>query len=346
MIRIHIMRPTIPVLSLFLALNVFAAPHVSTIDPSSGPVAGNNYVHITGGELTGFALACPSIDCADYVQFDGITATTVAADDAERVVIAPAHAAGTVDVVVNVAGKAKLTIPNGYRYQDAADTDVERVLIPIVTGGPGAFGSMWQPDITMHNASNATIFPQAPTCNPRILSPCPIFHIDAHATVHVTLYPAENNPGVFIRIPRKVASDVDVQSRIQDISREKETWGTALPVVRDTDFKLVIRLHAVPVDSRFRDTLRLYGFLRGDVAHVKIIDEATNTTIASTDLELVEPQDRTDYPPFAQISSLRDTFPQLAAYATVGVEVDAPLVWAFVSVTNNETQHVTVIAPE
>ncbi|HEY4642014.1 MAG TPA: IPT/TIG domain-containing protein, partial [Thermoanaerobaculia bacterium] len=280
------MRRLILVL-LASSLSAFATPHVNSIDPSIGSTAGGTYVDITGGDLNGFALACPSIDCADYVQIGGLNATLVAADASERVVIAPPHAAGIVDVVVNVAGRAKITIPNGFRYQDAEDTDYERLLIPVVNGGPGAFGSSWQPDITMHNASSATVFPQAPTCNPFILAPCLQFHIDPHATVHVTLYPANGNPGAIVRIPRNVADQIDVQSRIQDISRQKETWGTTLPVVRESDFKPVIRLHAVPADSRFRDTLRVYGFLRAGTVTVKVIDEATNATIASTELPLV-----------------------------------------------------------
>ena len=79
---------------------------------------------------------------------------------------------------------------------------------------------------------------------------------------------------------------------------------------------------------------------------MRIIDEALNAVIASANVDLVNYPDANSYPPFAQITSLRDTFPQTAAFETVGVEVESDLVWAFVAVTNNETQHVTVIAPE
>lgn len=230
----------------------------------------------------------------------------------------------------------------------AADDNV-RLMLPIVVdvNAPGAFGSTWRTDVTMHNASNDTVFPQAPTCNPHILAPCLQFFLQPHQTVHPTLYPNPGDPAVFVRIPSAIADLFDIQLRAQDVSRESQTWGTSLPVVHEADFRPVVRLHAIPADSRFRDTLRIYGSDVAQPVQVRIMDEASNTLIASLQLDMVQPPDRTDFPPFAQITSLRDAFPQLAAYETVRVEVEASApVWAFVSVTNNETQHVTVIAPQ
>lgn len=230
----------------------------------------------------------------------------------------------------------------------AADDNV-RLMLPIVVdaNAPGAFGSTWRTDITMHNASGDVVFPQAPSCNPHILAPCLQFFLEPHQTVHPTLYPNPGDPAVYVHIPSAVANLFDVQLRVQDMSRQSETWGTSIPVVRPADFRPVVRLHAIPADSRFRDTLRIYGSDIAQPVQVRIMDEANNTLIASLQLDMVQPPDRTDFPPFAQITSLRDAFPQLAAYQTVRVEVEASApVWAFVSVTNNETQHVTVIAPQ
>jgi len=348
MIRMFTMTRTLLAFLLAIsAVTAAATPHVTVIEPSSGPTSGGTYVHLDGSDLTGFALACPSAECANYVQFGGVTGTIVASDDNEIVAVAPPHAAGTVDVVVNVAGKSKVTIAGGFRYADPDDSDYERILFPIVTSGAGAFGSLWHTDLTLHNATDATVFPSGPTCNPRILAPCFIFHIDPHQTVQATLFadtPA--NPGAILRIPRKVSSSIDIQARVEDLSRQALTFGTSIPIVHESDFRSVIRLHAVPTDVRFRDTLRVYGFTNTRGATVRIVDEATHTVIASTSLDLIQPLDKTSYPPFAQITSLRDTFPQIASYESVGLEVESDLVWAFVSVTNNETQHVTVIAPQ
>jgi len=353
MIRTHVMRTLLTFLIALTTISIAATPHVSSITPSNGPVSGGTYVHVGGSDLTGFALACPSIDCSNYVQFGGVIGTLAAADDSEMVAVAPPHAAGAVDVVVNVAGKAKITIPNGFRYEETPADESVRLMIPIVieANAPGAFGSSWHSDVTMHNASNVAVLPQAPTCNPYILAPCLQFRIEAHQTVHPTLYPNPGDPAVFVRIPRSVADAFDVQARVQDVSRQAQTWGTSIPVVRPTDFRPVVRLHAIPTDSRFRDTLRIYGYDSAGPVQVRILDESKNAIIATMQLDAVQPPDRTTFPPFAQIASLRDAFPQLAAYETVGVEIDSAFtppapIWAFISVTNNETQHVTIIAPQ
>lgn len=347
MIRtLRMTRTLLAALAVLTAITVAAEPRVDTIEPSTGPVTGGTYVLISGSDLKGFALGCPGIDCSDNVQFGGQYGTLLAATDTQWVVNTPPHAAGVVDVVVNVAGRAKITITGGFRYGEPSDGDLVRLLIPIAGRALGAFGSDWRSDVTMHNASEEIVSPQGPTCNPFILAPCVPVIIYPHQTVHVTLYPANGTPGAIVRVPRRLANDIDVQARVQDISRQAQTWGTAIPVVHETDFRRVVRLHAVPTDSRFRDTLRIYGYIHGGSTKVRIINEALNAVIASADVDLANYPDPNSYPPFAQIASLRDTFPQIAAFETVGVEVESDLVWAFVAVTNNETQHVTIIAPE
>lgn len=332
-------------IALLLAFSASAVPRVDRIEPSSGSTSGGTYVRIIGSDLTGFALACPSLECANYVQFGGELGNLIAGDDNEMIVITPPHAAGLVNVVVNIAGKVKLTLLSAYRYDTPSDSEEVRLLIPIAGNGPGAFGSQWHTDVTFHNASDSIVGPRGPFCNPIILAPCIPFLIEPHQTVHRTVYPLSGNPGAIVTIPRNVADQFDLQVRVQDLSRQSQTWGTAIPVVRPDDFRGIVRLHAIPTDARFRDTLRIYGYLRAEQVKVRILDESKATVIASTEIDLAATQDSTSYPPFGQIASLRDAFPQIASYETVGVEVEAPLVWAFVAVTNNETQHVTVIAP-
>ena len=332
------------ILALLFAFAAAAEPHIATIKPASG-IAGT-YIHILGSDLTPHPPLCSAIDCFNYVKVGDTYLDAVAFDMNDWVVAAPPHAPGAVDVVINVAGRAKITIPNGFRYDDPTADDVERVMIPINVNAHGAFGSAWLTDITMHNATDATVLPQAPTCNPLILAPCLQFRIEPHQTVHPTLYNVSGTQGAIIRLPRAVADRIDIQARVVDLSRAAQTWGTDLPVVRETDFRRVVRLHAVPTDARFRATLRIYGYLDAVTAQLRILDEATHAVIGSQKIALAASQDSTSYPPYAQISSLRDTFPQIAAYETVGVEVESELIWAFVSVTNNETQHVTVIAPQ
>jgi hypothetical protein len=338
-------------IAILLLASPAAAQTVSSIEPASGPTRGGTFVHIRGTDLIGFALLCPALECSDYVQFGGTLADIAVHTTTEIVAIAPAHAAGTVDVTVNVAGKAKITIPAAFRYEAPAADDVEKILIPIIPNGasvPGAFGSIWKSEVIVHNASSDDLS-IAQYCNPIVLTPCPApVSVPKGSTVTPTLYGA--GPGIFVFIPRRNVSDIDIALRIQDISRQSETWGTAIPVVRANDFRSIVRLNGVPTDSRFRDTLRLYGYSgMSDPITIRIFDPASPQALVEGNFSLRASTDLL-FPSYLDINGLTDTFPAIRGRDTVRVEVTSAStppkpIWAFVSVTNNETQHVTAIAP-
>jgi len=86
------------------------APAINAISPSSGLPAGGNVVTITGA---GFTSAL-----ASSVTFGGTAGTNVQIVDAVTLtVVAPAHAAGAVDVVVSM-GTNSVTKAGGYTYAD------------------------------------------------------------------------------------------------------------------------------------------------------------------------------------------------------------------------------------
>ena len=332
-------------LIFLLASSAVADPTVTSIEPSFAPASGGVFVHIYGSDLIGFALACPTIECGNYVKFgDELGGIAVNTFD-EIVVLAPAHAAGTVDLTVNVAGKKKIVLPAAFTYEALDTTAMERVLLPLVLFGnsttPGAFGSMWKAEVTFHNASSDDVPIVAPNCNPLILAPCPPPPVlQGGSTLIEPLY---GFPGAFVFIPRQHVNDVDVSLRIQDVSRQSQTWGTSIPIVRATQFKPAVHVIGVPADSRFRLTLRIYGYSQPGPVRVRVFDPASATPFADVTLNL---QGRD--PAYLQLDPL--TLPTIAPPPLIRIEVSSAIdppqpVWAFVSVTNNETQHVTVIAP-
>lgn len=332
-------------LILLFTSSAFAEPTVTSIEPSSAPTSGGVFVHIYGSDLIGFALACPSIECANYVRFgDELGGIAVNTSD-EIVVLAPAHAAGTVDLTVNIAGKKKIILPAAFMYEPLDTSSMERVLLPIVLFGstttPGAFGSMWKAEVTLHNASDGDVAIVAPNCNPFVLAPCPPPPVlQGGSTLIEPLY---GFPGAFVFIPRERVDDIDMSLRIQDVSRQSQTWGTSIPVVRATQFKPAIRLIGVPTDSRFRLTLRIYGYSQASPVRVRVFDPSSATPLVDVTRDL---QGRD--PAYLQLDPL--TLSQTAPPAAIRIEVSSAIeppqpIWAFVSVTNNETQHVTAIAP-
>jgi hypothetical protein len=91
----------------------------------------------------------------------------------------------------------------------------------------------------------------------------------------------------------------------------------------------------------------------GREARVRIFDQATDVELANVVVTLSprSPDSGLPFVPgFAQLPSLTEQFPQLVAAPLVRITVE-PLTedlrfWAFVSVTNSETQHVTLVTPQ
>lgn len=106
----------------------------------------------------------------------------------------------------------------------------------------------------------------------------------------------------------------------------------------------------MPTDSRFRQILRIYGFdpARPGLVEVRFFAEDA-TLIATKQVALTNVHQDPRFPTYGEIAWLTGELPEIAAEDRVRIEI-VPLtpglrLWAFVSVTNNETQHVTVVTP-
>lgn len=328
----------------FLLILLLASPAFSqtidTVEPSSGPTSGGIFVHFEGDDLFGFALGCPSIECSTYVKFGDAMADIAINTRQEIVALAPAHASGTVDVTVNIAGKKKIVLPNAFTYREDQSIIYENVLLPIlVTNVPGAFGSSWETITSFYNSSTAPLEVRYGDCNGDPLpSTCKSFPVPPKQT---TLFTPMSQPnGLTLQVRRDRMTDLDIALRVHDLSKQNQNYGTAVPVVRGESYRLVVRLQNVTTDSHFRSTLRAYPYF-GDTQPIKmlIFDEFDNSLVVADTLSA----------PF-QVTSLTDTYPQLHGHGSVRIELTSSItpahpIWAFVSVTNNDTQLVTLIAP-
>jgi hypothetical protein len=139
--------------------------------------------------------------------------------------------------------------------------------------------------------------------------------------------------------------------RIVDLSRSATAAGTEIPVVRDRDLhSSTIHLLNIPTDARFRLALRVFemNLDRAQFA-VRIFDQTTNGLLAARNITTslnVPPGEFT--PGFAEMPDL------LSGVATpqsqIRVEIE-PLTsgaasWAYVSITNNESQQITLVTPQ
>ena len=232
-------------------------------------------------------------------------------------------------------------------------------LVPLHTGQvQGANGSRWSTDFTMFNASTLPLLVEGANENPFILAPVTNYYIQPRATEDVDIYSLFTEGG-FIWVPTAQAATTFMSLRVRDLSQNAQSWGTAIPVVKRDEFSGGVTLVDVPTDPRYRAMLRIYHWSEaaGWPARVTIVNPANNEVIAQFDTSANGnpfPGNNAvmKYPAQARVDLLT---PQIRAAApTVRIEIDnlganvsppPPPIWAFVSITNNETQQVTTVVP-
>jgi hypothetical protein len=161
-------------------------------------------------------------------------------------------------------------------------------------------------------------------------------------------------PGRFLLVDTDRRADIKVELRVRDLSRQHSTWGTEIPVIDEAKAaQQTVQLLAVPIDTDFRSLLRVYDFdpAPGHFAVVRVFKPSGGLTsdelLKEISLPLRVPRAPDEYPGYAQlsISGLAD----LPMSGNLRIEVVPTTTglrfWAFVSVTNNDTQHVTLITP-
>jgi hypothetical protein len=243
-----------------------------------------------------------------------------------------------------------------------------RILLPLTTFSnvPGAYGSSWTSTFTGRTEQIPIQITQTP-----VGSGCVgICQTSAFTTFKMVVAPGDVNRGAFVYVsPADAIKTVTFALRIQDVSRQASTWGTSVPVVREEDVRTsTIELLDLPRSDRFRVALRIYDFDSDADRAVRLrvfypvaqFDQNPVVDVVLPLNRITSPQP-TEFPAVPSvifIGDLYSQFPEIMNAAPPQPEVDrrirvqldpaAPNLrfWAFASVTNNETQHVTVIPPK
>lgn len=302
--------------------------------------------------LIGENLVSCAQSCVPTVRFGDAIAHIDSVSLGEIDVRAPDHAAGPVDVTVE-SDNSVLRSPGAFYYvpslvQQLDPAFYEPVLIPVIYSGPGAYGSSWDTEVVLRNENDYDLtFPEgsifSPSCG--IILPCagrPLSH--AAIELRGIQYPT----GYVQFVPRQAAPNIHFGVLVRDLSRQAEALGTEIPVIREKEIlNHPFELLNVPTDSRFRVGLRLYG-LGGGFPHITISSLNSDSPLVSMDMQLSTTASGLfagTRPAYAQISDLIAAYPQLAGQGPLRIRIDRGD-WAFVTVTNNDTQHVTTITPQ
>jgi hypothetical protein len=260
---------------------------------------------------------------------------------------------------VRVTSEGKFASGHSFRYYDPSAPPLEelfeRILLPVIYNGPGQHGSVWATEITARNTSEWSAPVESWRATQTIPSSVPVTLATQTipSSVPVTLDFPSAAGGVFLIVPREAEARLHLNLLVRDLSRQASDWGTQIPVVREGEFRTEgIELLNIPIDPRYRLTLRVYGVFSTvvGVGAYSMSDGRLHGNAALT-LEgpCSAPNCASDQPAFASTGSLAALFPALPAEGRVGLRIQAAghsPVWALLTVTNNETQHVTVISPE
>lgn len=314
--------------------------HPMRIRPSFGP-AGTE-VLIVHGDAT---LYCPTTPC-DFPQvtFGGAAATVVRRSEDSVVAVAPDHAPGLADVVLTGQSGKTVTATQAYLYPHAQSDlggEYERVFFPIVFEGPGAHGSQWTTNNSVRNDSPIRIDTVNTTLPP-------------YGTVQLPIN--SNNGGDFLWVPRGLEMLLGYSSHIVDRARRSLNAGTEIPVVKMRQGSPRLSIVGVPLTAESRQTLRIFDLDAAEERLVRVnvmLPDREALTIAATLTGVTVCVTTPCYPVQATHAVINlDAVPELRGAGTADIEIttdstrnDARL-WALVSVTNNDTQHVTTYTPQ
>jgi len=317
-----------------------AAPPFEVV-PNTVPLNGGA-IHLRGSSPLYSCPPAPLLCTSATVNVDGQPATVVSSSPTDVVVIAPPHAAGAVDVTLthDASTSTATAALDFFDFDKTPDPAFfEPVLFPAWVTGPGAFGSQWRTDVSMRNENDVPL----PLTSTLFQTPCfPVCDTRPQPHSTLTISGANAPSGIVFWAARQFASQLFFDVLARDLSRQSEALGTEIPVAREHDlYDRPFSILLVPTDTKYRTALRLFRIDGGDSVHVRIFQNEREDVLVDADVLLANGS--------AAIADIVAQYPQLAGKGSLRITVDGKtsqrVTYALVSVTNNETQHVTVLAP-
>ena len=299
-------------------------------------------------------VTCDQPGCSDItVRVDGeVVGPLTVEDDGAITFFAPPHDVGFADVSVT---KSDFTsVSPGALYFFGGDEDpsgvFEPVLLPVLFSADGAYGSKWRSEAVISNPTPWELDFATPVLP---IGPCIGYPCNVRVQPKQFIWLSDRYPqGKLMLAPRAEASRLAFSLRVRDISREAEGMGTRVPVVRERDFVhgSPIELLDVPFDPRHRVKLRIY------MIEPVIAEDLFGTVLVHIGDGLLGSRFQltrrpgpvggtTGVPYYAEV----DLPPPFDVAARLKVEIRMPVdavAWAFATVTNNETQQVTIVTPQ
>jgi hypothetical protein len=350
-------------LLLFTSLAVGAEPIVTSIQPDRGPDTGGTRVTITGTDLVGNVVCV--LPCPVRVAFGELAVDAVEESQTRVVVITPAHPAGRVDVKVMPPGQEGVTLEDAFTFEAGVESGYEKVLLPVYFEEeiPGAYGSLWRTDFRIRNNGGSDVHLAPFECPPG--GACgavfPLtYSLDPGEALHNPEYldtRGRSNPSQILYVDVSQAPPrISLSLRVADVSRSTRNAGTDLPVVRESELLTQSsQFFDVPMDAQnFRVLLRVYDLTYTEAeysirlyAEDGLAEPVYGATVTAKTSRPAPFRNEAAYAQFdvTDLLKLRRVWPE-AVRIEVAPREPGSRYWAFVSITNNDTQLVTLVTPQ
>lgn len=364
------MRTTLAALSLLIASAAFAAPAVISVEPRFGFTFKETVVTIHGTGFSDTIYQCvegtndPFCDVQLFFGPEVQANVTLVTPTKITALVPPRPHGETATIRVLVRGRGEAVLANAFVWDQTKTSDnpsdYERYLIPVtVRQLPGANGSIWSTEWLVRNSTDLPFAMIFDACPPNV-SPCPTTWVEGRSTEAYSIVArGDGTEGAYVYVPKPMTPSMSL--RVRDLSRNAQSFGTELPIVRDSDYRGAMELLDVPTDPRYRSTLRLYG--PGPATHyanVSVFSEPGGRLIESYEVELSGmihvPGGFALHPSYAQLDPLtpavraagervRIVVRSLLSFPGPPPNASIPM-YAFLTITNNETQQVTTVTPK
>jgi hypothetical protein len=313
------------------------------VRPWVAPVAGGTELRVRAhGVLCLQSSVCPE---TGIVTIDGQPFTARYVQEELIVDAAPPHAEGAVDVGIRYNGQDLRSNALLYYYDPRHEPEwsvFDPVLLPVLDSGPGALGSSWETEAIVSGEPTYYVAASAPG--------------SANDTAGFRRFSGHGFPnGAVFAVPRRESAETHYALRLRETSRNPDSYGTELPVVREKDFVgPPMFFYDVPAGPRFRSKLRVYSLnppegTNGQVS-ARLTLSGTRREVTWQPLTWMRP--RCTYescmPTYAELDlDTLSWIPEIRAGGRFDLSfwTNYANAWAFVSVVDNTTQSVSVISP-
>lgn len=240
---------------------------------------------------------------------------------------------------------------------------VERILIPfwIETPIEGAFGSRWVTEVAVLNTAGEWVYVggydegcRLSACLPSLTPP------------GVTFYPwtwTSDRKGGYLSVePATQASKIAVHLRARDLSRQANDWGAEVPTIAESEAptgafaliniptspvnRLMLRLYYL--EAQETPSLRVRFYLAPSGVRIPQFGPAPPDRLVAEEVVTLSDSYWSD-PGYAELTGFLERHPELRSADRIRIDVEAVTegarIWGLLSVTNNDTQHVTYITP-